>query len=102
MISRTAMVSSAEHTLAVAALATDTYTAEEYMEAVEHVRATGRAERYADHVLGITDVDELLRGVEGKGETIVRAAEAKLRSRGIDPATASYAEYADALVQVSP
>jgi hypothetical protein len=47
-------------------------------------------------------VDDLLQGVEDEGEAVVRAAESRLRRSGVDPATASYAEFRDALCEVSP
>jgi restriction endonuclease Mrr len=68
---------------------------------VEHIRTTGRAESYADRVLATVDIDVLLRGVEDDGKAIVRAAESDLRARGVNPATATYREYAEALSRVS-
>jgi hypothetical protein len=65
-------------------------------------RKRGAGEAYADKVLGV-DVDAVVKGVaEDEGVATVRAAERRLRGRGIDPRKASYREYADALVQVSP
>jgi hypothetical protein len=78
------------------------YSDEEYIRAVNAARRHGAGERYADRVLG-ADVDALLRGVdEDDGEATCRAAERRLRCRGIDPAKASYEEFRAALVEVSP
>jgi hypothetical protein len=78
----------------------DSYSNAEYMEAVDAARKAGDGERYADRVLGV-DVGSLLHGVEDDGEAVIRAAESRLRDRGIDPRKATYREYADALVGVS-
>jgi hypothetical protein len=97
---RATLISSGEHLAAVCKLG-DNYSPEEYLEAVDLARTAGAGESYADACLGV-DVDSVLRGVaEDDGEAIVRAAEASLRSRGINPAKASYREFADALVRVS-
>jgi hypothetical protein len=78
------------------------YTDDEYVEAITAARAAGIGPAYATKMLG-ADVDALLRGVEqDSGQAIVRAAESNLLRRGIDPAKATYQQYADALVQVSP
>jgi hypothetical protein len=77
------------------------YSAEEYLAALDLARATCAGERYADMCLGV-DVDSLLREVEEAGDDVVRAAEANLRRRGIDPDAATYQQYADALVEASP
>jgi len=97
---RQTLVSSGEHIYAVRRLG-ETYSVEAYLEAVELARDAGEGECYADRVLGATDFDALLRGVEDDGEAIVRAAESDLRARGIDPTTATYREYAEALSRVS-
>jgi hypothetical protein len=94
---RQTLISSGQHIGAVRRLG-ETYSTEEYLAAVEAARDAGDGERYADAVLGV-DPDVLLRGVEE--EDVVRAAEASLRGRGIDPAAATYEQYADALVGVS-
>jgi hypothetical protein len=89
-----------EHICAVLRLG-DNYTDAEYIEAVTAAREAGAGELYADQVLG-SDVEALIRGVEqDDAETLVRAAEATLRGRGVDPKTATYREYADALIEVS-
>ena len=84
-------------------LGRDDYTDAEYIEAVSAAREVGAGERYADRVLGV-DVDRLIRGVEQEdndGDAVILAAESSLRRKGVDPRTASYQEYADALVEVS-
>jgi hypothetical protein len=97
---RVQLVSTGEHVYAIRRLG-DSYTAEEYLRAVKAARDAGDGEAYADAVLGV-DVDSVLRGVTEKGgEVTVRAAESLLRGRGVDPATASYREFADALIEVS-
>jgi hypothetical protein len=98
---RRSLVSSGEHVGALRRLG-ETYSTEEYLVAVEAARDAGDGDRYADAVLG-TDVDDLLLGVESddEGDAVVRAAEASLRRRGVDPAKASYREYAAALVEAS-
>jgi hypothetical protein len=97
---RATLISSGEHIAAVCKLG-DNYTAEEYLEAVDLARTAGAGESYADACLGV-DVDSVLRGVaEDDGEAIVRAAEASLRRRGIDPSTATYSEFASALAEAA-
>jgi hypothetical protein len=98
---RATLAGSGEHIAAVLMLGSD-YTDEQYLEAIEAAREAGVGEAYADKILG-TDVDAFVRGVDqDSGEAIVRAAESNLRRRGIDPRRASYREFADALVRVSP
>jgi hypothetical protein len=99
---RETLISSGEHIGAIRRLGDD-YTDAEYVEAVTAARAAGDGAAFADACLGV-DVDALLRGVESDddSEAVVRAAESSLRRRGIDPARASFAEYRDALVEVSP
>jgi len=92
-----------EHVAAIRLLGAN-YSNAEYVEAVEAARATGAGAAYADAVLGV-DVDALLRGVaedDDGGDAVVLAAERHLRGCGIDPGKASYQEYHDALVEVSP
>jgi hypothetical protein len=98
MDKRQTLISSGEHIYAVRKLG-DSYSPDEYLEAVDLARASGAGEHYADRVLGV-DVEELLRGVEEKVD-VVQAAEATLRRRGIDPDVATYQQYADALVEAS-
>ena len=74
---------------------------EEYLRAVQAARDAGDGERYADACLGV-DVDSVLMGVtEEDGEATVRAAETLLRGRGVDPAKATYREFAAALIEIS-
>jgi hypothetical protein len=97
---RQTLVSSGEHIYAVCKLG-DSYSVAEYLEAVDLARAAGAGERYADACLGV-DVDSVLRGVDqDSGEATVRAAESNLRRRGVDPSTATYRQFADALAEVS-
>lgn len=97
---RATLVSSGEHIYAVRRLG-DSYTTEEYLAAVQDARDAGAGEFYADACLGV-DVDGVLKGVvAGDGEATVRAVERRLRSRGVDPAKASYRQYAEALAEVS-
>jgi hypothetical protein len=101
MDQRKTLISSGEHLAAVLKLGGDSYTAEEYLEAVDLARARGAGERYADAVLGV-DAEPVLRGaVEDDGEATLRAAQSNLRRRGIDPAKASYSEMLDALLEVA-
>jgi len=96
---RATLVSCGEHIYAIRRLG-DSYGPEEYLHAVQAARDAGDGERYADACLGV-DVDSLLRGVAEGGAATVRAAESLLRGRGVDPARASYREFADALIAVS-
>ena len=41
-------------------------------------------------------------GQDDPDDEVVKAAEADLRGRGIDPSEATYRQFADALVRVSP
>ena len=101
MDQRKTLVSSGVHLGAVRRLGSS-YTPAEYLAAVEAARCADDGEAYADAVLGV-DVNEVLRGVtEDGGEATVRAAESLLRGRGVDPAKATYREFAAALVEVSP
>jgi hypothetical protein len=98
---RQTLIGAGEHIAACLLLGAD-YSDDEYIEAVTAARLAGVGEAYATKMLG-TDVDALVRGVEqDSDEAIVRAAERSLLRRGIDPRTASYRQYADALVQASP
>jgi hypothetical protein len=97
---RETLVGTGEHIGALRLLGTDDYSTSEYVEAITAAREAGIGELYATKVLG-PDVDALLQGVEDEGDAVVRAAERRLRGRGVDPAKATYAEYADALVSVS-
>ena len=97
---RAQLISSGEHIYAIRRLGAS-YDVEEYLGAVQDARDFGAGEAYADAVLGV-DVGSLLRGVsEDGGEATVRAAESLLRRRGVDPARATYREFADALVEAS-
>ena len=78
----------------------DNYSAAEYCAAVTAARGAKIGEIYASKVLG-PDSDALLHGVEDGDDGVVRAAEASLRRRGVDPAKATYDEYRAALVEVS-
>jgi hypothetical protein len=98
---RETLISTGLHLGAIRLLGRDDYTNAEYVEAVEAARAAGIGTTYADKVLGV-DVDAVVKGVvEDEGETTVRAAERRLRSRGVDPRKATYRQYADALAEVS-
>jgi hypothetical protein len=94
-MNRTAFLSSWEHTLAVASLGSE-YDAEEYLKAIETIRATGKAERYVDQVLGKKDEPDTDDGAD-----VLKAAEADLRAHGIEPDSATYRQLAAALVRVS-
>jgi hypothetical protein len=96
---RETLISTGVHIGAIRRLGSS-YTADEYLRAVEAARDAGDGEAYADACLGV-DVNSVLRGVEDGGEATVRAAESLLRGRGVDPARASYREFAAALVEVS-
>ena len=97
---REMLVGTGEHIYAVLQLG-DEYSTAEYVEAVTAAREAGVGEAYATKVLGV-DVDLVVKGVvEDEGETTVRAAERRLRSRGVDPRKATYRQYADALAEVS-
>jgi hypothetical protein len=97
---RETLVSSGEQIAAVLMLGSD-YTHEQYIEAIEAARKRGAGERYANALLEL-DADAIVTGVEqDAGEEIVRAAERQLRARGVDPRTASYREFADALLEVA-
>jgi hypothetical protein len=94
---RETLVGVGEHICAVLRLGDD-YTNEEYISEITAARAAGVGRAYADRVLGV-DVDEVIRDVEqDDSDSIVRAAESSLRSRGLDPRKATYEEYRDALV----
>ena len=80
MDARKTLISSGVHIGAIRRLG-DSYSADEYLAAVEAAQAAGVA--------------------EDGGEATVRAAESLLRGRGVDPAKASYREFAAALVEVS-
>ena len=98
---RETLAGAGEHIAAVLLLGND-YTPEEYIEAITAAREAGIGPAYAEKILG-TDSEALVRGaVEDSGAATVRAAESNLRRRGIDPAKASYREFADALGEVSP
>ena len=100
MDARKTLISSGVHIGAIRRLG-DSYSADEYLAAVEAAQAAGDGEAYADACLGV-DADSVLLGVaEDGGEATVRAAESLLRGRGVDPAKASYREFAAALVEVS-
>lgn len=92
-IQRSTLVSSGEHIGAIRRLP-ESYSASEYLVAVEAARAAGDGETYANAVVG-ADV------TEDDGGATVRAAESLLRRQGVDPAKASYREYCAALVEVS-
>jgi len=97
---RETLIGTGEH-IGACRLLSDDYTNDEYVEAITAAREAGIGEAYANAVLG-KDVDALLRGVDSdKDDVIVAAAESRLRRRGVDPKTASYREYRDALVEVS-
>ena len=92
---------SGEHLAAVLLLGSD-YTNDEYIAAVTAAQEAGVGEAYATKVAG-TDADALLaQAAEDEGEALIRAAEEVLRSRGLDPAGATYREFAEALGEVSP
>src|SRR5882724_10550204 len=97
---RATLVSTGLHLYALRRIGKKSYSAEEYLEAAEAAREAGDGERYADQVLG-PDVDALLSATE-QDDDVIKAAEADLRSRGIDPTGATYQQLADALVRVSP
>jgi hypothetical protein len=88
-----------EHIAAERLLGAD-YSNAEYVDAITAAREAGVGEAYASKVLGV-DLDAQIHGVEYDGDAIVRAAESRLRRRGIDPKKATYREYADALAGVS-
>src|SRR4051812_3459151 len=96
---RETLISTGVHIGAIRRLGSP-YRADEYLVAVEAAQAAGDGQAYADACLGV-DVDSVLRGVEGGGEATLRAAESLLRGRGVDPATASYGEFAAALGEAS-
>jgi hypothetical protein len=101
---RQTLISSGEHLYAICRLG-DNYTVEQFLEAVTEAREVNAGERYADSVLG-PDSETITATAEpdptdDDGEATVRAAEANLRRRGIDPAKATYAEFAAALERVS-
>jgi hypothetical protein len=89
------LTSSGEHIFAVRKLG-DSYTAEEYLEAVEDARAARRGEEYADRVLGEED-----ESATHEGADLLKAAEADLRAHGIEPDSATYRQLAAALVRCS-
>jgi|RhiMethySRZTD1v2_1073278.scaffolds.fasta_scaffold55097_3 hypothetical protein len=95
---RASLASSAEHLFAVLKLG-DNYTNDEYIKAVTAARKLGVGEAYVDKVAG-PDVDALLGGVVEDEDEVLRAVEARLRDRGIEPKAASYDEYSDALTWV--
>jgi hypothetical protein len=97
---RATLRSTGVHLGALRLLGRDDYSRAEYIEAVTLAEEVGIGEAYATACLG-PDVDALLRGVADEGEEVVRAAESRLRRSGVDPAQASYAQYADALIAVS-
>ena len=73
MNTRDSITSAGEHLAAVLKLG-DSYTVEEYLEAIDLARAKGAGALYADRVLG-ADADSVLRGVEEAGDDVVKAAE---------------------------
>ena len=78
------------------------YSDGEYIAAVARAREAFLGEAYANKVLGEDGYfrrGALLSGVEQEGGEVALAAERRLRSRGIDPARAGYAEYRDALLR---
>jgi hypothetical protein len=97
---RELLISSGEHIHAVRKLGSS-YSAEQYLEAVTEARELGAGEEYATACIG-PDVDALLTAVADSDDDLIKAAEAELRRRGIDPAKATYGQYADALSRVSP
>jgi hypothetical protein len=98
---RETLISTGVHLGAIRRLGSS-YTADEYLAAVDAAQAARDGEAYADACLGV-EVDALLRGVESEddGEAVVRAAEANLSRRGVDPRKATYGQYRDALVEAS-
>jgi len=98
---RQLLISSGEHIHAIRKL-DSSYTAEQYLQAITEAREVDAGTRYADAVLGGPDVDALLEGVADPDDDLIKAAEGLLRSRGIDPGSASYEAYAEALIEVSP
>jgi hypothetical protein len=96
---RASLVSSGEHIHALCRLGTS-YSAEEYLQAVELAREVGAGESYADRVLG-PDLDTLLSATE-QDDDVIEAAHRDLRQHGIDPDAASYEQLASALARVSP
>jgi hypothetical protein len=80
-VNREAFVSSAEHTLAVARLGTDSYSVEEYLLAIDMIRATGRAEEYVDKVLG-AEPDSAATETDAIGADLHTAALAILAAKG--------------------
>jgi hypothetical protein len=98
---RLSLIGAGEHLAACRLLGTDEYSDAAYVEAVSAVRESGAGEAYADRVLGV-DVDALIGAVEADdGELICQAAERNLRRRGLDPRSATYGQYADALVEAA-
>jgi len=97
---RATLSSTGLHLGALRLLGRDDYSNEEYIAAIALAEEVGIGEAYANACLG-PDVDALLHGVEDEGEATVRAAESRLRRRGVDPAKASYQQYAAALCEVS-
>lgn len=101
---RATLVSTGEHVAGHVAARRrfgEDYSDAEYVEAVEAARMRGAGEEYANLVLGVDD-DAAVAGVEQHGgEDVVQAAERRLRGRGIEPARATYREYANALAEVS-
>ena len=98
---RATLVSTGLHLYALRRIGKSSYSPEEYLAAAEAAREAGDGEAYADRVLGV-DVDSLLMGQDDPDDEVVKAAEADLRGRGIDPSEATYRQFADALVRVSP
>jgi hypothetical protein len=97
---RATLISSGEHIYALRRLGKPSYSAEEYLEAVERSRDAGDGQAYADAALG-PDPDLALTG-EADPDELIKAVEADLRSHRIEPDQATYQQYADALARVSP
>jgi hypothetical protein len=92
-VQRAQIISSGEHISAIRKLG-DTYSVEQYLEAIEDARAARRGEEYADTVLGKED-----EPATDDGADILEAALADLKASGVDSPT--YQQLADALVRVS-
>jgi hypothetical protein len=91
---RATLIGSGEHAAAVCKLG-DSYSPEQYLEALDLARATGAGERYADACLG-SPADDSLTAVD---QDIYDRAMTLLAKRGVHEPT--YSELADALVQVT-
>jgi hypothetical protein len=96
---RQLLISSGEHIHAIRKLG-NSYTAEQYLQAVTEAREVDAGARYADACLG-PDVDLLLTGTEDEDDATMALVASDLKARGIDLESASYEQLRDSLVRLS-